>query len=110
MLDAPDIAVDREVQERLQALGDFLRKQKVKVDERARPAIDPREAFRIYTQLLPSATSDSQTDAMFEKNRERPAPCRPATSYRARATRAAVRMHATGAPSTRLATACGGSG
>src|SRR5881296_3939414 len=40
MLDAPGFPVDREVQDRLVALGDFLRRQKVKVDERARPAID----------------------------------------------------------------------
>jgi amidase len=94
MLDAPDIAVDREVQERLQALGDFLRKQKVKVDERARPAIDPREAFRVYTQLLRSATSDRQTDEEFEKNRELARALSPDDeSYRARATRAAVMSH-----------------
>src|SRR5262249_62352502 len=63
MLDTPDIAVDREVQDRLRALADFLRKQKAKVDERARPAIDPREAFRVYTYLLRAATSDRHTDA-----------------------------------------------
>ena len=68
MLDAPDIAVDREVQERLQALADFLRREKVRVDERARPAIDMDEAFRVYTTLLRSATSDRQSDADFEKN------------------------------------------
>jgi len=94
MLDAPDIAADREVQHRLQALGDFLRKQKVKVDERARPAIDPREAFRVYTQLLRSATSDRQTDEEFEKNRELARALSPDDeSYRARATRAAVMSH-----------------
>src|SRR5213083_3088860 len=45
MLDAPAIAVDREVQDRLQALANFLRRSKVSVDERARPAIDTDEAF-----------------------------------------------------------------
>src|SRR5437762_8593193 len=62
MLDAPEIAVDREVQDRLQALGDFLGGEKVKVDQRARPAIDTAEAFRVYTTLLRAATSDRQTD------------------------------------------------
>src|SRR2546426_1366302 len=46
MLDAPGFPVDREVQDRLAALGDFLRGQKVKVDEKARPAIDTAEAWR----------------------------------------------------------------
>jgi amidase len=94
MLDTPDIAVDREVQDRLRALGDFLRKQKVKVDERARPAIDPREAFRVYTYLLRSATSDRQTDADFPKNVELARALSPSDeSYRARAMRAAVMSH-----------------
>ena len=41
MLDAPDIAVDRAVQDRLQTLADFLSRQKANVDDRARPDIDP---------------------------------------------------------------------
>jgi amidase len=68
MLDAPGIDVDREVQQRLQALGEFLRRQKAKVDDRARPAIDAGEAFSVYTRLLRSATSDRQSDAEFETN------------------------------------------
>src|SRR5881296_1194438 len=52
MLDAADIAVDREVQDRLQTLADFLSRQKANVDDRARPDIDPREAFAVYTRLL----------------------------------------------------------
>src|SRR5207249_8196885 len=48
MHDAPGIPVDAEVTRRLQALADFLGRQKVKVDDRARPAVDPREAFSIY--------------------------------------------------------------
>ena len=109
MLDAPDIAVDREVQDRLQALADFLRTQKVKVDERARPAIDPREAFRVYTQLLRAATSDRQTDADFEKNAAiSRAPCRPATRATARGRRGRPSCPtATGSPSARRAIACG---
>jgi len=94
MLDAPEIAVDREVQDRLLALADFLRKQKVKVDERARPAIDPAEGFAVYTRLLRSATSDRQTDAEFAKAQDLARGLAPADeSYYARASRAAVLSH-----------------
>src|SRR4029450_836383 len=65
MLDTPEIPVDAAVTDRLQALGDFLRRQKVKVDDRARPAIDTREAFSVYVKLLRAATSDRQSDAEF---------------------------------------------
>ena len=68
VLDAPEGEVDRQVQDRLQALGDFLGRQKTKVDDRARPAIDTAEAFRVYITLLRAATSSRQTDADFEKN------------------------------------------
>jgi amidase len=94
MLDAPGFPVDRDVTDRLQALGEFLGRQKVKVDERARPAIDTAEAWDVYTRLLRSATSDRQSDADFEKNvgiaRALAADDR---SYYARATRGAVLSH-----------------
>jgi len=94
MLDAPCAAVDREVQDRLQALGDFLGRQKVKVDDTARPGIDPAEAFAVYTRLLRAATSDRQSDADFERNA---AIARGLAvgdqSYYARASRAAVLSH-----------------
>ena len=94
MLDAPEIAVDRGVQDRLQALGDFLGRQKAKVDDRARPAIDTADAFRIYTKLLRAATSDRQTDADFEKNVALARELAPDDErYYARATRAAVLSH-----------------
>lgn len=94
MLDAPEVAVDREVQDRLQALADFLRRQKVKVDERARPAIDTAESFAVYTRLLRSATSDRQTDADFERNAGIARALAPDDqSYYARAMRAAVLSH-----------------
>jgi amidase len=94
MLDAPEVAVDREVQDRLQALADFLRRQKVKVDAGARPAIDTAEAFVVYTRLLRSATSDRQTDADFEKNVGIARALSPDDqSYYARAIRAAVMSH-----------------
>ena len=94
MLDAPGFPVDREVQDRLAALGDFLRRRKAKVDERARPAIDAAEAFRVYVRLLRAATSDRQSDADFARNVEIARALAPDDeSYYARATRAAVLSH-----------------
>ncbi len=94
MLDAPGHAVDREVRDRLQALGDFLGRQTVKVDDRARPAIDTGEAWDVYVKLLRSATSDRQSDADFARNSEvaRGLP-RDDAGYVARATRAEVMSH-----------------
>jgi amidase len=94
MLDTPEIPVDAAVTDRLQALGDFLGRQKVKVDDRARPAIDTREAFSVYVKLLRAATSDRQSDADFEQNRDNARGLAPDDeSYYARATRAAVLSH-----------------
>ena len=94
MRDAPEIPVDREVQARLQALADFLGRQKAKVDDRARPAIDTGEAFSVYTRLLRAATSDRQSDADFDKNVGIARGLSPGDeSYYARATRAAVLSH-----------------
>src|SRR5882724_2858197 len=94
MLDAPGFPVDRDVRDRLAALGEFLRRQKAKVDERARPAIDTAEAWRVYVRLLRAATSDRQTDADFEKNEDIAHSLSPDDeSYYARATRAAVSSH-----------------
>ena len=94
MLDAPEGAVDREVQDRLQALAGFLRKQKATVDERARPAIDTGEAFRVYIRLLRAATSSRQTDEEFDRNLglARALP-QADDSYRARMLRASVLPH-----------------
>ncbi len=94
MLDAPESRVSAEVRERLQALGDFLRRQHAKVDDRARPAIDTAEAFRVYVRLLRAATSARQTDAEFEKNLGIARELRPDDDgYYARAMRAAVLPH-----------------
>jgi amidase len=64
----PEAEVDREVQERLQAVVDFLVRNKVKVSETARPKIDSREACRNYIQLLRSATSGRLSREIFQKN------------------------------------------
>jgi amidase len=94
MLDAPGNDVDRQVKDRLQVLADFLGRQKAKVDDRARPAIDTAEAFRVYVRLLRAATSSRQTDAEFERNL---AAARGLAaedeSYYARALRASVLPH-----------------
>ena len=75
-------------------LGDFLGRQKVRVDDRARPAVDTAEAFRVYVRLLRSATSARQTDADFEKNLAIVRGLAPGDeSYYARAMRAEVLSH-----------------
>jgi amidase len=94
MLDTPESPVDAVVTDRLQALGDFLGRQKVKVDDRARPAIDTREAFSVYVTLLRAATSDRQSDAEFDRNASIARSLAPDDeSYYARAVRAAVLSH-----------------
>src|SRR5437763_12947281 len=93
-LDAPGFPVDGDVRDRLAALGEFLRRQKAKVDERARPAIDTAEAWRAYVRLLRAATSDRHTDADFQNNEDIAHSLSPDDeSYYARATRAAVSSH-----------------
>jgi len=94
MLDAQEIAVDRTVQDRLQALADFLGRQKAKIDDRARPAIDTGEAFSVFVKLLRAATADRQSDADFDKNVGIARGLSSGDeSYYARATRAAVLSH-----------------
>jgi amidase len=68
MLTDPSSEVDGAVQDRLQALVDFLAKSRVKVSDRARPDLDTRAAHRVYLQLLRSATSRRLSDAEFQKN------------------------------------------
>jgi amidase len=94
MVDVQESPVDSAVRDRLHALAEFLRDQKVKIDDRARPAIDTGEAFRVYVRLLRAATSARQTNAEFEKNVTIARDLRPDDeSYYARATRAAVLPH-----------------
>jgi amidase len=68
MLSAPESDVDVEVQDRLHALAEFLGTQRAKVSDRARPAIDTGEAFRVYITLLRSATCGRLTPAQFEEH------------------------------------------
>jgi len=66
----PRAEVDEEVQKGLHAVVDFLRKNKVKVAENARPNIDSREVHRNYIQLMRAQTSGRQTPEVFRKNLE----------------------------------------
>ena len=94
MLDEPSARVDRAVQDRLQALADFLARRGAKVDDRARPDVDTAEAHALYIKLLRAATSPRQTDADFARNRERAQTLPPDDeSYLARMTRANVLAH-----------------
>ena len=90
MFDAPEIAVDRTVQDRLQALADFLGRQKAKIDDRARPA-DPRAAPRRRSRpdsrgWKPAAISGRQS-ATRRTSAASTATSRPGASYRALARR-----------------------
>jgi amidase len=94
MLSDPCSEVDAAVQDRLQALVDFLAKRRVKVSDRARPDIDTREAHRVYIQLLRSATSGRMAAAEFERNLETARTLAPGDeSYFAQMTRANVLHH-----------------
>jgi amidase len=70
VLDDPVAEVDRAVQDRLQDLADFLGRRGVRVDDRARPAVDAAEAQRVYVLLLRAATSARQTAEEFARNVE----------------------------------------
>jgi amidase len=48
MLEDENFEVDTEVQDRIQAVADFMAKKGAKVDDKARPAIDTEMAFRIF--------------------------------------------------------------
>jgi amidase len=68
MLTDPNSEVDTEVQERIQAVADFLGRKRAKVSDRARPDIDTSEAARVYIHLLRAATSGRQTQEEFDRN------------------------------------------
>jgi amidase len=60
--------VDPEIQERLQALADFLAKAKVKISDKARPDIDMKRMQQLFSLLLRSTTSHRLTDEQFADN------------------------------------------
>src|SRR5499427_5490524 len=67
MLTDPNAEVDVEVQEKIQAVADFLVKKRAKVSHRARPDIDTNEAARVYIHLLRAATAGRQSQEEFDK-------------------------------------------
>jgi Asp-tRNA(Asn)/Glu-tRNA(Gln) amidotransferase A subunit family amidase len=94
MLDDPNSEVDREVQDRIQTLADFLGKQKAKVSDTARPDIDTRTLHRVYVGLLRAATSSRQSADEFAQNQRSAAELKPDDdSYFAQMTRANVMSH-----------------
>jgi len=68
MLTDPVAEVDLGVQERIQAVAEFLGQRGATVSDTARPKVDTTELARAYILLLRGATSRRQTAAMFERN------------------------------------------
>jgi amidase len=94
MLTDPVSEVDAEVQARVQAVADFLARKRAKVNDRARPDIEPAEAQRVYIQLLRAATSGRQTAEEFARNAETARTLSPSDeSYHARMLRANTMAH-----------------
>jgi amidase len=67
LLSDPNAEVDQSVQGEIQKLADFLRKQKVKVSDTARPAIDTAELNDVYIRLLRAATSARLSDDVWQQ-------------------------------------------
>ncbi len=65
MRDDPHFDVDTEVQDRIQAVADFMAKKGAKVSDRARPALDTAAAFRVFGGLLMAGLSTRQVDRKF---------------------------------------------
>src|SRR5262249_46501294 len=55
------------VQDEIQKLADFLGKQKVKVSDTARPALDTAELNDVYVRLLRAATSARLSDETWQQ-------------------------------------------
>lgn len=90
----PEADVDAEVQDRLRAVVTFLRKNNVRVSDKARPKIDSREAHRNYIQLLRGATSGRLTSEQFQENLRTADALQPDDeSYGAQAIRAQAMYH-----------------
>jgi amidase len=68
IFDDPVAPVARDVSALLAQLSDFLRKQKVRVSDGARPDIDMTEISRTFDVLLRAATSARQTDPELAAN------------------------------------------
>ncbi len=94
MLNDANSEVDREVQDCLQTLGDFLGRSGAHVSDKARPDIDTGEVQRIYIELLRAATSGRQSAEIFARNLEIARDLAPGDdSYFARMARANTLYH-----------------
>jgi amidase len=94
MLDDVNAEVDRSVQDRIQALAEFLGRNKAKVSDRARPDIDTTHLQRTFVAMLRAATSGRQPPEMFQRNLATARTLKPDDdSYFARMTRANVMHH-----------------
>jgi amidase len=67
LLSDANAEVDQSVQDAIQKLADFLGKQKVKVSDTARPAIDTAELNDVYVRLLRAATSARLSDEAYRQ-------------------------------------------
>ncbi len=67
ILSDPNAEVDHSVQSEIQKLADFLGKKKVKVSDKARPAIDTAELNDVYVRMLRATTSGRMSDEEFRE-------------------------------------------
>jgi amidase len=94
MLDDPNCEVDREVQDILQCLVDFVAGEGAQINDRARPDVDTAELHAVYIKLLRSATSRRLTEELFARDNETARGLNPADqSYFARMIRAHTLSH-----------------
>jgi amidase len=70
MLDDPNCEIDREVQDILQRLVDFLAGHGVRITDRVRPDIDTTGLHDVYIKLLRAATSRRLTEEVFRRHVE----------------------------------------
>ncbi|HEY2610294.1 MAG TPA: amidase family protein, partial [Reyranella sp.] len=63
----PNCEVDHSVQDQIQALADFLGKNKVKLSDTARPAVDTAEQNDVYVRMLRAATSARMSDSVYHQ-------------------------------------------
>jgi amidase len=68
ILSDPVSEVDRDVQDVLARLADFLIKQKVKISTKARPAVDMAHVQRLFALMLGAATSSRLSDEKFAES------------------------------------------
>jgi amidase len=68
--DDADYPVDDAVKQSLQRLAESLRRAGARIDERARPTLQLRDAFRAYLQLLWPVSVADVPEAAFEKLRD----------------------------------------